>query len=64
MKNLNIKIARIEKGFSQQELAKILGISRNKLSILENGNFENLTYPLIKKFLKVLDIDLNKIFTE
>ena len=55
----NLKEARNEKGFSQQELAKLVGVSRNTISSIETGQFN----PTAKLAL-ILYIALDKKFEE
>lgn len=54
-----LKAARIEKGFSQQQLADLVGVSRNTISSIETGQFN----PTAKLAL-VLCIALDKKFEE
>lgn len=54
-----IKEARAEKGLSQAELAKLVGVSRNTISSIETGQFSPTT-----KLALVLAIALNKKFEE
>ena len=35
----NVKIVRMEKGLSQQDLADMVGVSRNTISSIETGQF-------------------------
>lgn len=55
----NLKEARNEKGFSQQELAKLVGVTRNTISSIETGQFN----PTAKLAL-ILCIALDKKFEE
>ena len=55
----NIKAARSEKGFSQQQLAEMVGVSRNTISSIETGQFN----PTAKLAL-ILCIALDKKFEE
>ena len=55
----NLKIVRIEKGFSQQKLADLVGVSRNTISSIETGQFN----PTAKLAL-VLCIALEKNFED
>ena len=55
----NLKEARTEKGISQSELAKMVGVSRNTISSIETGQFN----PTAKLAL-VLCIALDKKFEE
>ena len=55
----NLKTDRIEKGFSQQKLADLVGVSRNTISSIETGQFN----PTAKLAL-VLCIALEKNFED
>lgn len=54
-----LKEARTEKGFSQQQLADLVGVSRNTISSIETGQFN----PTAKLAL-ILCIALDKRFEE
>ena len=54
-----LKEARTDKGFSQQQLADLVGVSRNTISSIETGQFN----PTAKLAL-VLCIALDKQFEE
>ena len=55
----SLKDARSEKGLSQQQLAEMVGVSRNTISSIETGQFN----PTAKLAL-VLCIALDKKFEE
>lgn len=55
----NIKTCRNEKGLSQQQLADMVGVSRNTISSIETGQFN----PTAKLAL-ILCIALDKKFEE
>ena len=55
----NLKVARSEKGLSQQQLAEMVGVSRNTISSIETGQFK----PTAKLAL-ILCIALDKKFEE
>ena len=55
----NLKAARSKKGFSQQQLAEMVGVSRNTISSIETGQFN----PTAKLAL-ILCIALDKKFEE
>ena len=55
----HLKEARSEKGLSQQQLAEMVGVSRNTISSIETGQFN----PTAKLAL-VLCIALDKKFEE
>ena len=55
----NLKAARAEKGVSQEELAHLVGVSRQTISSIETGQFN----PTAKLAL-ILCIALDKTFEE
>jgi len=55
----HLKAARSEKGLSQQQLADLVGVSRNTISSIETGQFN----PTAKLAL-ILCIALDKKFEE
>ena len=55
----NLKEIRKEKNFSQQELADMVGVSRNTISSLETGQYEPSA-----KLAYILSIALDKKFEE
>lgn len=55
----NLKIVRSEKGLSQAQLSKMVGVSRNTISSIETGQFN----PTAKLAL-ILCIALDKKFEE
>ena len=54
-----LKVARVEKGLSQTQLAELVGVSRNTISSIETGQFN----PTAKLAL-VLCIALDRKFEE
>ena len=62
MKDYTLKFLRMQKNLTQDELCNLVGIGRGKLSKLENGDYSNLTYPLMVKISKVLDKDIKELF--
>ena len=55
----NLRKVRVENNFSQQQLADMVGVSRNTISSIETGQF----YPTAKLAL-ILCIALDKKFEE
>ena len=55
----NLRSCRMEKGYSQQQLADMVGVSRNTISSIETGQFN----PTAKLAL-ILCIALDKKFEE
>lgn len=56
-----LKEARTEKGFSQQQLADLVGVSRNTISSIETGQF-NPTAKLALILCVALDKQFEEIF--
>ena len=54
-----LKLARVEKKLSQEELAKLVGVSRQTINLIETGKF----YPTAKLAL-LLCIALDKKFED
>ena len=61
MKNLKMKAARAGKDLSQQELAAIVGVSRQTISAIEKGNY-NPSVNLCISICKALDKTLDDLF--
>ncbi len=61
MKNLRLKSARAEKDLSQQQLADLVGVSRQTISAIEKGNY-NPTVNLCIAICQALDKTLNDLF--
>ena len=59
--NLRLRGKRVEKGYSQANLAKLLGISTNAYNLKENGKCE-FTLSEIEDLLYYLDCDFDDIF--
>ena len=63
MLNERMRKARQQKGISQTELAKLIGVSRQTVNMIENGDY-NPTIALCLKLCKALDKTLNDLFWE
>lgn len=63
MKNKKMKIARIECDVSQEQLADMVGVTRQTISLVESGNY-NPTLKLCIDICKVLNKTLNDLFWE
>ena len=58
MKNLNMKSARVAKDLSQQQLADLIGVSRQTISAIEKGDYNptiNLCIAICRELGKTLD---------
>lgn len=63
MKNIKLKLARVEKDLSQEQLAEMVGVTRQTIGMIESGNY-NPTIKLCIAICKVLGKTLNDIFWE
>ncbi|MBQ3157755.1 MAG: helix-turn-helix transcriptional regulator [Clostridia bacterium] len=61
MKNKKMKIARIEKDLSQEQLAEQLGVTRQTIGLIESGSY-NPTLKLCVAICKALDKTLDELF--
>ena len=58
MKNLKMKSARVAKDLSQQQLADLIGVSRQTISAIEKGDYNptiNLCIAICQELGKTLD---------
>ena len=58
MKNLKLKLARMEKDLSQIDLAKRIGVTRQTIGMIESGDYNptlNLCIAICKELGKTLD---------
>ena len=58
MKNLKLKFARMEKGLSQIELAKRIGVTRQTIGMIEAGDYNptlKLCFAICRELGKTLD---------
>jgi len=63
MENIKLKLARVEKGLSQQELADLAGVTRQTIGLVEKGKY-NPTLNLCLNLAKTLNKTLNDLFWE
>jgi len=61
--NENMKQARLNMNLSQAELAKRIGVSRQTINMIENGDY-NPTIALCRSICRVLGCTLNDLFWE
>ena len=62
-RNLQIKIARAKKNMTQKALAEAVGVSRQTMNAIEQGDY-NPTIRLCRKICKVLGKTLDELFGE
>ena len=63
MKNLKMKSARAAKDYSQQQLADLVGVSRQTINAIERGDY-NPSVNLCRAICKALDRTLDELFWE
>ena len=63
MKNLRLRAARAAKGLSQQALADLVGVSRQTVNAMEQGDY-NPTIRLCVAICRALDRTLDELFWE
>ncbi|NLV89369.1 MAG: helix-turn-helix transcriptional regulator [Tissierellia bacterium] len=61
MKNKRLKMARIEKDLSQEELANLVGVTRQTIGLIEAGKY-NPSLKLCIAICRALDKTLNDLF--
>jgi len=59
--NIKMKLARVEKGLSQQELADLVGATRQTIGLIEKGKY-NPSLNLCIRISKTLGKTLDKLF--
>jgi putative transcriptional regulator len=62
-KNLRLKAARAAKDLSQAKLAEVVGVTRQTMNAIENGDY-NPSLNLCIGICKALDLTLNDLFWE
>jgi len=60
---MKLRLARVEKNLSQQQLADIVEVSRQTIGLVEKGGY-NPTLSLCIKIAKALDRTLDDLFWE
>ena len=62
-KNLSIKVARVQKDMTQKDLAAAVGVSRQTINAIEQGDY-NPTIKLCRAICRVLGKTLDELFWE
>lgn len=58
---MNIRVARIKRGISQEGLADMAGLARSTMGIVERGE-QSPSLQTITKVANALEMDLHKLF--
>jgi len=61
MRNLSMKSARAALDLSQEDLARLVGVSRQTINMIESGNY-NPTLKLCRAIARVLGKTLDELF--
>lgn len=61
--NIRMKVARVEKGWTQQELADRVEATRQTIGLIEKGEY-NPTLNLCTRIARALDRTLDQLFWE
>jgi putative transcriptional regulator len=61
--NMKLKLARVEKNLTQQELADLVQVTRQTIGLIEKGDY-NPTLKLCINIAKELDRTLDQLFWE
>ena len=62
-KNLSVKVARVQKDMTQKDLAAAVGVSRQTINSIEQGEY-NPTIKLCRAICRVLEKTLDELFWE
>lgn len=62
-RNIAIKVARVQKDMTQKALADAVGVSRQTINAIEQGEY-NPTIKLCRSICKVLEKSLDELFWE
>ena len=62
-KNLSVKVARVQKDMTQKDLAAAVGVSRQTINTIEQGEY-NPTIKLCRAICRVLGKTLDELFWE
>ena len=60
-KNLSVKVARVQKDMTQKDLAAAVGVSRQTINAIEQGEY-NPTIKLCRAICRVLGTTLDELF--
>lgn len=62
-KNLSVKVARVQKDMTQKDLAAAVGVSRQTINAIEQGEY-NPTIKLCRAICRALGKTLDELFWE
>ncbi|MDB2123844.1 MULTISPECIES: helix-turn-helix transcriptional regulator [Clostridium] len=59
---MNVKIKRIMLGFSQKDLASLIGVSNVTIGKIEKGQIDNIRFGTLKKLAAALNSTVEELF--
>lgn len=59
---MNVKMARIKKGYTQEYVCGALRISRSTIVRIERGEYDNIKLGKAKEFAELLDSTVQELF--
>ncbi|XZJ42384.1 helix-turn-helix transcriptional regulator [Clostridium perfringens] len=59
---MKIKLKRIARGWTQEDLSKKSGVSRNTIVKLEKGDIDGIRFGIVKKIAEALDTTVQELF--
>jgi len=59
---MNLKINRVKRNWTQEELARQSGICRLTISKIERNGIENIQVYILKKIAKALNLTVKELF--
>ncbi len=59
---MGVKLARIKKGLTQKEFAKLVGTSHVTIVKIEKGELEGISFGLLKRIANILECTFEDLF--
>lgn len=59
---MSVKLARIKKGLTQKEFAKMIGTSHVTIIKIEKGELEGISFGLLKRIANMLECSFEELF--
>ncbi|MFR1823128.1 MAG: helix-turn-helix transcriptional regulator [Clostridium saudiense] len=59
---MNVKLARIKKGLTQREFAKLVGTSNVTIIKIEKDDIDGIRFGLLKRIAAALDSTVQELF--
>nr|UVN03562.1 MAG: helix-turn-helix domain protein [Bacteriophage sp.] len=59
---MNVKLARIKKGLTQRQFAKLVGISNVTIIKIEKDDIDGISFGLLRRIAVALDSTVQELF--